>query len=105
MNSFLWASVVAQLVKNPPAMQETQVRSLGEEDPLEKGMATHSSILAGESCGQRSPVSCSPRGRKSRARLRAIFLSIEIIVTYKEGKSHSSDQHSILVYFFIVYLM
>ena len=37
---------VAQLVKNPPAMQETQVRSLGQEDPLEKGMATHSSVLA-----------------------------------------------------------
>ena len=33
-------------VKNPPAMQETQVRSLGREDPLEEGMATHSSILA-----------------------------------------------------------
>ena len=32
--------------KNPPAMQETQVRSLGQEDPLEKGMATHASILA-----------------------------------------------------------
>ena len=41
-----WASLVAQLVKNPPAMQETWVRSLGWEDPLEKGMATHSSILA-----------------------------------------------------------
>ena len=41
-------SLVAQLVKNPPAMQETQVRSLGQEDPLEKGMATHSSILAWE---------------------------------------------------------
>ena len=34
------------MVKNPPAMQETQVRSLSQEDPLEKGMATHSSILA-----------------------------------------------------------
>ena len=34
------------MVKNPPAMQETQVRSLGWEDPLEKGMAIHSSILA-----------------------------------------------------------
>ena len=34
------------MVKNPPTMQETQVRSLGQEDPLEKGMATHSSILA-----------------------------------------------------------
>ena len=37
---------VAQLVKNPPAMWETWVRSLGWEDPLEKGTATHSSILA-----------------------------------------------------------
>ena len=40
------ASLVAQLVKNMPAMQETWVRSLGWEDPLEKGKATHSSILA-----------------------------------------------------------
>ena len=39
-------SVYAQLVKNLPAMQETQVQSLGQEDPLEKEMATHSSILA-----------------------------------------------------------
>ena len=36
----------AQMVKNLPAVQETQVRSLGQEDPLEKGVATHSSILA-----------------------------------------------------------
>ena len=41
-----WASLVAQLVKNLPAMQETWVQSLGWEDPLEKGKATHSSILA-----------------------------------------------------------
>ena len=41
-----WASLVAQLVKNPPAMQETWVQSLGWEDPLEKEKATHSSILA-----------------------------------------------------------
>ena len=40
------ASLVAQLVKNPPAMRETWVPSLGWEDPLEKGMAIHSSILA-----------------------------------------------------------
>ena len=37
---------MAQLVRNPPAMQETSVRSLGWEDPLEKGKAAHSSILA-----------------------------------------------------------
>ena len=37
---------MAQTVKNPAAMQETQVRSLGQEDPLKKGMTTHSSVLA-----------------------------------------------------------
>ena len=42
----MWASLVAQMVKNPPAMRETWVQSLGWEDPLEKGTATHSSILA-----------------------------------------------------------
>ena len=41
-----WASLVAQMVKNAPAMQETWVRSLGWEGPLEEGMATQSSILA-----------------------------------------------------------
>ena len=40
------ASLVAQVVKNTPAMWETWLRSLGWEEPLEKGMATHSSILA-----------------------------------------------------------
>ena len=42
----LRASLVAQTVKNPPAMQETPVQSLGQEDPLENEVATHSSILA-----------------------------------------------------------
>ena len=42
----IWTSLVAQTVKNPPAMRETWVQSLGWEDPLEKTMATHSSILA-----------------------------------------------------------
>ena len=43
---YSWASLVVELVKNLPAMQETWVQSLGWEDPLEKGKATHSSILA-----------------------------------------------------------
>ena len=43
---YSWASPVAQLVKNPPAMQETWVQSLSWEDPLEKGMVTYSHILA-----------------------------------------------------------
>ena len=47
-NYFMWirAPLIAQLVKNLSAMQETQVRSLGRGDPLEKGTATHTSILA-----------------------------------------------------------
>ena len=43
---YSWASLMAQMVKNPPAMWETWVKSLGWEDPLEEGMATHSSILS-----------------------------------------------------------
>ena len=46
MRSVPWASLVALSVKNLPPVQETRVRSLGPEDPLEKEMATHSSILA-----------------------------------------------------------
>ena len=42
---FVWASLVAQMVKNLPAMQESGVQSLGRDDPPEKGMATHSRIL------------------------------------------------------------
>ena len=41
-----WASLVVQTLKNLPSMQETQVQFLGREDPLEKGMVTHSSVLA-----------------------------------------------------------
>ena len=43
---YSWASLVAQMVKNPPATWETWVQFLGWEDPLEEGMATHSSVLA-----------------------------------------------------------
>ena len=57
------ASSVAQLVKNPPAMQETWVWSLRQEDPLEKEMATHSSTLAWR-IPQRSLAGYSPWGRK-----------------------------------------
>ena len=45
---YSWASLVAQTVKNPPAMQKTCIQSLGREDPLEKEMAARSSILAGK---------------------------------------------------------
>ena len=52
MRNLLRVSLVAQLVKNLPTMQEIQVQSLGGEDPLEKEMATHSSILAWKTNGQ-----------------------------------------------------
>ena len=55
-----WTSVVAQMVKYPPAMQETQVQPLGQEDSLEKEMATHSSILA-----WRIPWTVEPGGLQS----------------------------------------
>ena len=60
------ASLEAQSVKNPPAMQESRVQTLGWEDPLEKEMATHYSILAWEIHGQRRLAGYSPWGRKSQ---------------------------------------
>ena len=64
---FVWlylilGSQVAQMTKNLPAMRETWVRSLGQEDPLEEEMATPSSILPEKSHGQRSPAGYSPWG-------------------------------------------
>ena len=60
-----WASPVAQMVKNLPAMWETQAQSLDQEDPLKMGTASHSSILlSGEFHGQRSLAGYSPWGRR-----------------------------------------
>ena len=56
--------LVAQMVKNLPAMQETQVRSLGQEDPLEKGMATHFSILAWRISWTEEPGGLQSMGHK-----------------------------------------
>ena len=61
---------MAQMVKNLPAMQETQVPSLGQEDPLEKEMATHSSILVCKIPWTEAPGGLySPWGCKRRTRL------------------------------------
>ena len=57
-------SLVAQLVKNPPAVQETKLPSLGGENPLEKEMATHSSILAWRIPWTEQPGGLQSRGRK-----------------------------------------
>ena len=62
--------VVALGLKSPPAVQKTQVRSLGQEDPLEKGMATHSSILAWRIPWTEEPGRAIVHGvAKSRTRL------------------------------------
>ena len=58
------ASHVAQMVKNLPAMQETWVQSLGQEDPLEEGMATYSVFLPRKSHRERSLAGYGPWGRK-----------------------------------------
>ena len=57
-----WTSLVAQMVKRLPTMQETQVQSLGWEDPLEKEMATHSSILAWKIPWMEDPVRLQSMG-------------------------------------------
>ena len=59
-----WASLVALMVNSLPAMQETQVQSLGWEDPLEEEMATHSVFLPGKFHGQKSLMGYSPWGCK-----------------------------------------
>ena len=76
----LLASLVTQLVKNPPAMWESWVRSLGWEDPLEKGKATHSSILA-----SRIPWTVQSIGvAKSQTRLTySHFHSTSSVFSYK----------------------
>ena len=77
---YSWASWVAQMLKNPPATQETWVWSLGWEDPLEKGMATHSSILA-----WRIPWTEEPGGLQSMGSQR---------VRYNWAMNHSCKVHN-----------
>ena len=81
----LWASLVAQSVKNLPAVQKTRVRSLGWEDPLEKDMATTIVFLPGESHGQRSLVGCSLWGCKELGMIEWLTLTY-----YKEGRINHS---------------
>ena len=77
-SSVLWASLVAQTVKNLPEMQETQVQSLGHEDPLEK--ATHSSILSWRIPWRESLVGPNPRGCKELDTTERVTLSLHFSV-------------------------
>ena len=81
-----WVSLVAQGIMNPPAVQETWVQSLGGEDPLEEGMATHSSILPGESYGQRSLAGYSPRGSKKSDMTEHLIQSTGTIIGHYKTK-------------------
>ena len=67
------------MVKNPPAMQKTQILLLGLEDTLEKGMVTHSSILAWRNPGERSLAGYSPRGLKESNMTETLTLSLSYI--------------------------
>ena len=75
-----WASLVVQMVKNPPAMQETTIWSLHQEDPLEKEMATHSSILTWEIRWTEEPGRLQSTGLHSRTGLRG---SLSLSVLYR----------------------
>ena len=72
---YYWASLVAQLVKNVPAVQETWVRSLGWEESLEKKWQPTPVSLPGKSHGQRSLVGCSPWGHKELGTTERLTLS------------------------------
>ena len=76
---YSWTSLVAQLVKNLPAMQEIWVRFLSWEDPLEKGMATHSRVLA-----WRIPWTYSPWGRKELDTTERLSLSLTFVACYQK---------------------
>ena len=78
---FWWASLVAQTVKNLPAMQETQVQSLGREDSLAKGMATHPSILV-----WRIPWAEEPGGQQSMRLQRVSISLIRMQSLWPQGK-------------------
>ena len=68
--TIIGASLVAQKIKHLPTMWETWVRSLGQEDPLEKEMATHSNILAWKILGKEEPGRLQSMGSQSQTRLR-----------------------------------
>ena len=81
---FPWASLVAELVKNPPAMQETWVLPLGWEDPLRKEQLPTPVFLPEESHGQRSLAGYSPRGCKESDTTVQLSLSLTFIL--EKGK-------------------
>ena len=80
-----WASLVAQMVKNLPAIQETQVQSLGRKDPLEKEWQPTPVLLSGEFHGQRSLMDYSPWSHKESDTTERLTLSLHFHVEVKVG--------------------
>ena len=81
---YSWASLVAQLVKNPPAMREIWVLSLDWEEPLEEGMATHSSMLARRIPMDRGAWGATVHGiTKNRTRLSDFHSLMPVMINYK----------------------
>ena len=77
----IWALLVAQMVKNLPAMQEAQVWPLSWEDPLDKGMTTHSSILAWRIPRTEEPGGYSPWGHKESDTTELLTVSLFFFFT------------------------
>ena len=73
---------MAQTVKNPPAMQETQLQSLGKEEPLEKGMVTHSSIPAWRIPWTKEPDRLQSMGRKESDKMRIYIYTHYVLGTF-----------------------
>ena len=86
---------VVQTVKNLSAVQETRVWSLGREDPLEKGMATHPSILAWRLPWTEEPGGCSPSGRRESDRTERLTLLLPIYLM--DVGSATPSVHSVLI--------
>ena len=105
------ASLVAQTVKNLPAMQDTWVRSLGSKDPLKEGMATHSSLLAWETPGTDKPgglqmvgvpvsfkmlvfSGCIPRHRIAGSEGTSVFCFLRLHTVLPSGSPLDISNHS-----------
>ena len=108
-----WASLVAHMVKNLPAMQETRVRSLGGEDPLDKGTATHSSIHAWRIPWTEEPGGLQPMGSQRvghdwvtnthKNRKFITFLIVSIVALYFSAVFLSPSVFSLSLYSSIFY--
>ena len=90
----VWASLVAQTVKNLPAMQETQVQSLSWEDPLEKGIATHFSILAWRIPWTEEPGGLQSMGSQKLDTTEQVTLTRGLWWPVSQPTTHSDFSHT-----------